>query len=170
MSVILAGGLFAALSLIALRSPADDVETNTFWPVLVNVFETAESATAGQDAAGLARRPELERLLSSRPVPDGSPPAATVWETDLEGIVLHIGEARPFDDPMAGEPTGIAYNPLDGHYFFTSRDVGFVGEVDPGPDARLGTADDLVRSFELPGLQYAAVASRRCACLTSIPW
>jgi hypothetical protein len=49
---------------------------------------------------------------------------------------------------MAGEPTGIAYNPLDGHYFFTSRDVGFVGEVDPGPDGHLGTADDLVRSFE----------------------
>ena len=144
---MLAGGLFLALFLLAFRGPADESETSFFWPVLVNVFETAGPSDTGP--TGLAHRPGSQRLLSSHSALDaaGLPRAAAVWETNLGGILLDLGTTKPFDDPDAGTPTGIAYNPFDGHYFFTSSDVGFVGEVDPGLDGQLGTSDDTTRSF-----------------------
>lgn len=50
---------------------------------------------------------------------------------------------------FSDEPTGVAYNPNNWHLFFTD-DTGTrsVYELDPGPDKRYGTSDDVVTSFK----------------------
>ena len=49
--------------------------------------------------------------------------------------------------PWSAEPTGVAYNPANGHLFTSDDDKKRVFEVDDGADAVFGTADDVVTSF-----------------------
>ena len=61
---------------------------------------------------------------------------------------METGTTSPFNDSGKEEPTGIAHNPLNGHYFVTNDGARAVREVDLGPDGRLGTSDDQITSFE----------------------
>ncbi|MCA1746080.1 MAG: hypothetical protein LC655_00175, partial [Bacteroidales bacterium] len=50
--------------------------------------------------------------------------------------------------PMSDEPTGVAWNPNNGHYYF-SDDTGStdVYDLNPGPDGLVGTSDDTWTGF-----------------------
>ena len=47
------------------------------------------------------------------------------------------------------EPTGVSYNPADGHLFYSDDDARKIYEVNPGSDGVLGTGDDTVTSFDV---------------------
>jgi hypothetical protein len=49
---------------------------------------------------------------------------------------------------FSNEPTGVAYNPANGHLFFTDDDAREIFEVDPGRDGLYDTSDDVVTSFD----------------------
>jgi hypothetical protein len=46
------------------------------------------------------------------------------------------------------EPTGVAFNPANGHLFFSDDNARTIFEVDPGPDGLYDTSDDIVTSFD----------------------
>ena len=69
-----------------------------------------------------------------------------LFEIDFNGNVINFGDVLDF----SSEPTGLGYNPNNGHLFI-SDDTGTsrrIYEIDPGNDNTLGTTDDvLVNEF-----------------------
>ncbi len=79
---------------------------------------------------------------------------ANVWEMTLAGSVVNtanISKVDPTVVRMSNEPTGVAWNPADGHFFFTDDNAKEVYNLDPGTDELVGTADDTWTSFDTLG-------------------
>src|SRR4029450_8865626 len=66
-----------------------------------------------------------------------------VWMSSRTGSVTDTGVTTRFSN----EPTGVAYNPANGHLFVTDDDRNIVSEVASGGDGGYGTADDVVTSL-----------------------
>jgi uncharacterized protein YjiK len=131
---------------VSLEPPAPAPETDaSAGSSLVNTIDTSRFPPPSPDPSGLAYRPSGERLLVS----DGEVEemaiyrGVNVWATTLAGSVQETSTTTSYSD----EPTGVAYNPDNGHYFFSDDDAERVYEVDPGQDGRLGGGDDTVTSF-----------------------
>ncbi len=113
---------------------------------LVRTIDSSRFAPPSPDPSGLAYHPGRNHLLicdgevEEMSIYDG----VNVWETTLGGAVIETSNTLRFSD----EPTGVAYNPANGHWFF-SDDSGdrYVFEVVVGADGRVGTTDDTVTSF-----------------------
>jgi len=113
---------------------------------LVRTIDTSRFAKPSPDPSGLAYHPGRNHLLIS----DGEVEemsiwaGANVWETTLAGSVIESSSTLRFSD----EPTGVAYNPANDHWFF-SDDTGdrYFYEVALGADGRVGTADDTVTTI-----------------------
>ena len=58
------------------------------------------------------------------------------------------------------EPTGVSYNPNNGHLFYSDDDKLKIFEVDPGADGVLGTSDDKITSLQ----RYHVLGSRLGRC------
>ena len=70
---------------------------------------------------------------------------ANVWELTLSGNKIrtaNISKKSPTVAAMTNEPTGIAWNPGNGHYYVTDDDGKRVYDLNPGGDGLIGTADD----------------------------
>jgi hypothetical protein len=70
---------------------------------------------------------------------------ANVWELTLGGAVIrtaNISKKAPTVVPMTDEPTGVTWNPNDGHYFITEDGGKRVYNLNPGGDGLVGTSDD----------------------------
>ena len=113
---------------------------------LVRTIDTSRFSPASPDPSGLAYHPGRNHLLVS----DGEVEemniwaGANVWETTLAGSVTETSSTLRFSD----EPTGVAYNPSNGHWFFSDDTSDrLVFEVALGSDGRVGTTDDTVTSF-----------------------
>ncbi len=72
------------------------------------------------------------------------------WELTRTGNVTDTGVSTGFSN----EPTGVSVNPNNGHLFVSDDDQNQVTELDPGPDGRYGTSDDIVT--ELDTLAYGS--------------
>jgi hypothetical protein len=67
-----------------------------------------------------------------------------LFHTTLSGDLITTTTTILF----SAEPTGVSYNPNNDHYFFSDDSARQIYEVDPGPDGKVGTADDLVTDFD----------------------
>jgi DNA-binding beta-propeller fold protein YncE len=65
-----------------------------------------------------------------------------VFESTLRGSLVATHSTLGFSN----EPTGVAFNPANGHLFFCDDDADKVFEINPGADSLLFTADD-TRTF-----------------------
>lgn len=82
-----------------------------------------------------------------------------VYFSTLSGVLVGTCTTRAF----SSEPDGIAWNPANGHIFFSDDDAGRVWEVGLGLDGQYCTADDTVssistilfNSFDPEGVVYA---------------
>lgn len=75
---------------------------------------------------------------------------ANVWELTLGGSVIRTANLSllpPTVTPMTNEPTGVAWNPNNGHYFFSDDDTRRIYTLNPGADGLVGTTDDTWTSF-----------------------
>jgi hypothetical protein len=75
---------------------------------------------------------------------------ANLWETTLAGVVVHtanISPVAPAPVPMSDEPTGVAWNPANGHFYFSDDNAYKVFDLNPGLDGQYGSADDTWTSF-----------------------
>jgi uncharacterized protein YjiK len=113
---------------------------------LVQTINTFEFSPPSPDPAGIIYLPTSDTLLiadsevNEMPIFTGD----NLFESTLSGSLVNSSTTTHFSD----EPSGIAFNPENGHLFF-SDDTGArrIYELDPASDGLYGTADDIVTSF-----------------------
>jgi uncharacterized protein YjiK len=132
---------FLAVAAMALMLPANATAQSS----LVQVIDTSQFTPPSPDAAGLAYQALTNRLLLSDSEVNEVAiyDDVNVWEITLGGGVVRTSDTTAFSN----EPTGVAYNTSDGHWFFSDDDAKRVFEIDPGPDGTMDTADDVVTSL-----------------------
>jgi len=113
---------------------------------LVQTIDTSQYSPPSPDPAGVAYLSSVNRLLISDSEVEEMPifAGANLFEATLSGSLVYTGTTTLY----SYEPTGVAFNPDNGHIFFSDDDADEVFEVDPGADGLCGTADDIVTSFD----------------------
>jgi len=124
---------------------------------LVQTIDTATYDPPSPDPSGLVYLPssgtllmcdgEVEETVGGITHFDG----ANVWETTLGGSVVNtanISKIAPTVVPMTNEPTGVAWNPANGHFYFSEDNSRRVYDLNPGSDGQVGTVDDTWTSFD----------------------
>lgn len=151
------GGKIAELTLDAptLLSHSEGVNKHV---VLVHVTDMSAWASPSPDPSGIAYRQDIQRLLVSDGEIEEAPQiywqGYNLFEADSSGNLT--GTATTFTanptsltpNNFAPEPTGVAWNPANGHLFFSDDDKRRIFEVNLGADGLYGTADDIVTSFD----------------------
>ena len=123
----------------------------TFTSALVKTTDMSQISPPSPDPSGITYLPNSNRLM----VVDGEVEetvngithfqGANVWELTLGGSVLrtaNISKKAPTVVPMTDEPTGVTWNPNNGHYFITEDGGKRVYDLNPGGDGLVGTSDD----------------------------
>lgn len=111
---------------------------------LLRTTHTSQFDPPSPDPAGVVYLPASRSLLISDSEVNEMAHLFTgdnLFQVTLDGNLLQTMSTLPH----SGEPTGIALNVANGH-FFVSDDSGIAGyyEMDPGPDGILNTTDDVV--------------------------
>jgi hypothetical protein len=136
--------------------------TLTFDPVDVTVdavleheFATSAWSPPSPDPAGVAYISHLNRLMISDSEVEEIEElwaGANVFVAELSGVLSDTFSTTNFQPISSTEPTGVAYNPVNRHLFFSDDNRGRVFEVDPGDDGAYGTSDDSISRFRTTAL------------------
>ena len=123
---------------------------------IINTFEVASFDSPSPDPSGLAYVSPDRRLV----VVDGEVDetvaeishfeGVSLWQLDTTGKVVataNISQKQPTTVAMTNEPTGVTWNPRNGHYFVSDDNVSRIFDLNPGLDGLVGTADDSWSSF-----------------------
>lgn len=94
------------------------------------------------DPAGITFLPSSNHLLISDSEVDEMTiyKGSNLFEITLSGEVVKASNTLSFSN----EPTGVTYNPDNGHYYFTDDDARRINDLNPGLDGLYGTIDDEV--------------------------
>jgi DNA-binding beta-propeller fold protein YncE len=113
---------------------------------LVRTIGVSGFSPPSPDSAGITYLPESHRLLMSDSEVNEMPifAGANLFETTLDGELVATSVTLSFSN----EPTGLTHNPANGHLFVSDDNAREIFEVDPGPDGRYGSPDDLITSFD----------------------
>jgi len=142
-----ADGNIVEVSFAAPPAPAASAFTSS----LVRTVDTAAMSPPSPDPDGLTYLPNSNTLLMSDSEVEETVSGIThfqganVWQLTLGGSVVrtaNISKVAPTVVPMTNEPTGVAWNPSTGHYYFSDDDKLRVYDLNPGADGLVGTADD----------------------------
>ena len=142
---------------LSLVQPLDQINAD-FTSALVKTTDTAAFSPPSPDPTGLTYLSSSNRLLISDADVEETKLGIThfmgvnLWEVSLAGTVMrttNISMVPPTNVPMTNEPTGVAWNPGNGHYYFTDDHGPVVFDLNPGIDGLIGTADDSWTSFSL---------------------
>lgn len=130
---------------------------SSFTSALVRTTDLAAISPPSPDPSGLTYLPNSNTLL----ICDGEVEetvqgithfqGANVWELTLSGGVVrtaNISKVAPTVVPMTDEPTGVTWNPANGHFFFTDDGTKEVYDLNPGADGLVGTQDDSWTHFD----------------------
>jgi uncharacterized protein YjiK len=145
---------------LSLIQPLAQVNAN-FTSALVRTTNMAAFSPPSPDPSGLTYLSSSNTLLMS----DGEVEekvsgithfmGANLWEITLDGTVVrtaNISSVPPTFVPMSDEPTGVTWNPGNGHYYFSDDNRGRVFDLNPGVDGLYGTADDSWTYFSTLGV------------------
>ena len=139
------------------QPPPVTAEAISYTSSLIRTTNMGAISPPSPDPDGLAYLPlsntlmvsdsEVDETVSGKTHFDG----ANVWEMTLNGSVVrtaNISPVSPTDVPMTDEPTGVAWNSLNGHYYFSDDNACAVWDLNPGADGLVGTTDDSWTSFD----------------------
>ncbi|MGH3386316.1 MAG: PKD domain-containing protein, partial [Nocardioidaceae bacterium] len=112
---------------------------------LLRTQDLSQLNPTSPDPSGIAWMSHRSRLMISDGEVDEMPlyEGTNLYETTLTPTVTGRGTTLPWSN----EPTGVGYNPANGHLFTSDDDKRRIFEVDDGADNTFGTADDVVTSF-----------------------
>jgi hypothetical protein len=116
---------------------------------LIKTTQTSQFSPPSPDPCGLAYQSSTDRLIISDPeveeIPPGHPGSfqgANVFEATRAGALVRTGNVTSYTN----EPSGVAFNPSNGHFFFADDDRDEIYEVDPGSDGF--SSNDVVTHFD----------------------
>jgi VCBS repeat-containing protein len=145
-------GQILELSFAEVAAPA----ASSFSSSLIQTTDLSTISPPSPDASGLTYVEtsnslmmddgEVEETVSGITHFEG----ANVWNLTLDGSVLdtaNVSSVSPNAMDMTNEPTGIAWNPSNGHFYITQDDGDAVFDWDIGNDGQIGTSDDTFTSF-----------------------
>lgn len=131
---------------IELNEPQITQTTTTeYSAVLVQTIHTSQWSPPSPDPAGLAYLSASQQLMVADSEVDEMAifEGVNIFESSLQAKLGKTHNTLAFSK----EPTGVAFNPSNGHYFFSDDGQKQITEVAPGNDGVIGTADDTVISF-----------------------
>jgi len=143
---------------LSLAQPVEQINAD-FPAALVKTTNTSAYSPPSPDPAGLTYLSSSNTLLISDPDVEETKlgithfQGANLWEVTLAGTVVRTANisAIPYNTPspvpMTNEPTGVAWNPGNGHYYISDDNSQAVFDLNPGIDGLIGTADDSWTSF-----------------------
>jgi uncharacterized protein YjiK len=151
-----ASGQIVELSLAPLATPA----AIDFTSALVNTVDMGALSPPSPDPSGITYVPGSGLVVTDAEVEETVNgvthfQGANVWELSLSGAVqrtANISNVQPTVTPITNEPTGVAFNPSNGHFFVSADDTKKVFDLNPGADGLVGTADDSWTSFNTNAL------------------
>lgn len=113
---------------------------------LVQTIATSAFSPPSPDPSGVDYVSSLDSLLVSDGEVDEMTiyQGANVWEVSRTGAVRRTFTTTAYSD----EPTGVGASPANGHLFVSDDDDKEIYELAPGPDGRVGTADDVRTHFD----------------------
>jgi uncharacterized protein YjiK len=129
-----------------MKSKDDQPSDPTIDAFEVNTIFTSSWVPPSPDPAGAAYFSGSNTLLIADSEVNEMPIYADVniFESTFSGTVVETSNTLSFSN----EPTGIAYNPANGHFFISDDNADEVFEIDAGNDGIIGTADDNITSFD----------------------
>jgi PKD repeat protein len=135
---------------VAIATPAaraDVTSPGTLTATLVQTVQGSQLSPPSPDSSGITYLPGSDRLLMADSEVDEMPIFQNVnlWTLTRAGAQEPGGTG--VTTRFSHEPTGIAYNPSNGHLFVSDDDQLKVFELVAGSDGRYGTDDDTVTSF-----------------------
>jgi hypothetical protein len=128
---------------LSLTQPLTLAAAETTTPVaLVRTIDTSQFSPPSPDPAGICYIDDTDTLLvSDSEVNEMSIfTGDNLFEMSRDGVLL----ATLSTLSLTTEPTGVAYNPLNRHLYFSDDNEARIIEIDPGPDGAYATADDIV--------------------------
>lgn len=131
---------------LALNEPALAADS-TFRSVLNHTIDTSKFTPPSPDPCGVEYLPASNTLMicdSEVEEMDNLWANVNLFETTLSGTLVKKSNTIAFTK----EPTGLAYNPANGHLFISDDDGRRVFEVAPGADSLYGTSDDSRTVFQ----------------------
>lgn len=141
---------------LSLAPPPSRMSPPSFNAALIRTVDLATLSPPIPDPSGLTYLPTNDTLL----VTDGEVEeivagithfqGANSWELTLGGSVVrsaNISKVAPTLAPMSNEPTGVTWNPNNGHYYVSDDDTRRIYDLNPGADELVGTADDTWTHF-----------------------
>ncbi len=140
-----------------MAAAAAAATASSFQSSLVRTTNMAGFSPPSPDPDGLTYLPLSNTLLASDSEVEETVggithfAGANLWEMTLDGNVVrtaNISTVAPTVVPMTDEPTGVAWSPANGHFFFSDDDEYKVWNLNPGADGLIGTADDSWTSFD----------------------
>ena len=123
---------------------------SSFTSSLVRTTNMAAFSPPSPDPSGLTYLPNRNTLVMSDAEVEETVNGIThfqgvnVWELTLGGTVLrtaNVSKIAPTVVPMTNEPTGVAWNPTNRHFLFSSDDAKEVYDLNPGTDGWIGAGD-----------------------------
>jgi DNA-binding beta-propeller fold protein YncE len=130
---------------VASSGGTNETTPQTIIASLVQTIDTSQFSPPSPDPAGIAYLAASNRLLMS----DSEVDEMTIWnganifEMTLSGNLIRTTSTTSFSK----EPTGVAYNPVNGHVFISDDSKKRIFEIDTGADSLAGTGDDIITSF-----------------------
>jgi hypothetical protein len=130
---------------VASSGGTNETTPQTIIASLVQTIDTSQFSPPSPDSAGIAYLTSSNTLLMS----DSEVDEMTIWsganlfEMTLQGSLLRTSDTISFSK----EPTGVAYNPVNGHVFISDDNKRRIFEINTGADSLVGTGDDIITSF-----------------------
>jgi sugar lactone lactonase YvrE len=108
---------------------------------LIQTTDTSAFNPPSSDPAGLAYLSDQRGtiLISDSEIEEISDyQGVNLFEMTLSGVLVYTADTTSYTN----EPTGVAFNPNNGHLYFSDDDRKEIYELDPGSDGLYGTNDD----------------------------
>ncbi|MFN8495749.1 MAG: DNRLRE domain-containing protein [Caldilineaceae bacterium] len=128
--------------------PEVQAAASTATLALVRTIDTSKFLPSSPDPCGITYVPGVNQFIVSDSEVDEIKALFTgnnVFRMSMDGS----GQGTMTTVPFSKEPTGVSFNPSDGHLFYSDDDLRKIFEVNPGADQTLGTSDDTTTSFSV---------------------
>jgi len=143
---------------LSLTQPAlVEVAATTVQPILVRTIDLSQWSPPSPDPMDITYLPGSNHLLISDSEVEESPQiywhGVNQFEATLAGALVKTYTtftAAPTSlspSNFSDEPSGVAYNPLNGHWLYADDVQEKIFDVNLGPDRVFGTSDDSITSF-----------------------